>query len=38
MRRYALLIISLFALMGCIREQEVDDSFRYRLVVDGRIE
>ncbi len=38
MRRYALLIVSLFALMGCIREQEVDDSFRYRLVVDGRIE
>ena len=24
--------------MGCIREQEVDDSFRYSLVVDGRIE
>ena len=38
MRRFALYIISLFTLMGCIREQEVDDSFRYSLVVDGRIE
>ena len=38
MKRFALYIISLFALMGCIREQEVDDSFRYNLVVDGRIE
>ena len=38
MKRFALYIISLFALMGCIREQEVDDSFRYSLVVDGRIE
>ena len=38
MRRYALLIISLLALVGCIKEQPLDDSFRYRLVVDGRIE
>ena len=38
MRRFALYIVSLFALMGCIREQEIDDSFRYSLVVDGRIE
>ena len=38
MRRYALLIISLLALVGCIKEQSLDDSFRYRLVVDGRIE
>ena len=38
MRRFTLIIISLICLVGCIREQEIDDSFRYRLVVDGRIE
>lgn len=32
------IILSLFALMGCIREQEQDNSFSHRLVVDGRIE
>ena len=38
MKRYTLLIIALLALAGCIKEQDIDDSFRYRLVVDGRIE
>lgn len=38
MKRYALLLIALLALTGCIKPQEQDDSFRYRLVVDGRIE
>lgn len=38
MRRYALLFIALLMFAGCIKPQEQDDSFRYRLVVDGRIE
>ena len=38
MRHCALLIASLFALMGCIKEPDMNDSFRHRLVVEGRIE
>ena len=38
MRRYELLFIALLMFAGCIKPQEQDDSFRYRLVVDGRIE
>lgn len=38
MRRYALLFIALLMFAGCIKSQEQDDSFHYRLVVDGRIE
>lgn len=38
MRRYTLIIVGLLLLVGCIKEQTQDDSFRHRLVVDGRIE
>lgn len=38
MRRYAIFVISLLALVGCIKQSEGDDAFRYSLVVDGRIE
>lgn len=38
MRRYALIIISLLIFAGCIKESNHDDSFSYRIVVDGRIE
>lgn len=38
MKRYALLLIALLTFAGCIKPQEQDDSFRYRLVVDGRID
>ena len=38
MRRYLLIIVALLAFVGCIKQSDGDDAFRYSLVVDGRIE
>jgi hypothetical protein len=38
MRKYIIAIFIVFVFSGCIKEQDISDNFKQRLVVEGRIE